>query len=158
MQVVVNVSDARTNDSAEDVLVTYSLGSCIGVALYDPVARVAGLLHFQLPTSTLDPERAKQNPFMFADSGMKSLLSEMESRGGVRKRMKAKLAGAAQMLNDAALFNIGKKNHTAIRKWFWQMGMFIEAEEVGGEIPRTMYLQASDGTVTIKSKQETREL
>ena len=158
MQVVVNVSDARTNDSVQDVLVTYSLGSCIGVALYDPVAKVAGLLHFQLPTSTLNPEQARLNPCMFADTGMKTLLSEMESRGGVRKRMKAKLAGAAQMLNDAAMFNIGKKNHAAIRKIFWQFGMFIEAEEIGGEAPRTMYLQAADGMVTIKSRQETREL
>ena len=158
MQLVVNVSDARTSTTLEDVLVTYSLGSCIGVALYDPIARLAGLLHYQLPTSTLDPQKAKENPHMFADTGMQFLLGEMESRGGQRRRMKVKLAGAAQMLNDANLFNIGKRNHAAIRKVLWQHGMFLEAEEIGGAIPRTMYLRASDGGVTIRSQQHTREL
>jgi chemotaxis protein CheD len=158
VQVVVNVSDARTSDTVEDVLVTYSLGSCIGVALYDPIARLAGLLHYQLPSSSLDPQRARDNPLMFADTGMQRLLGEMEARGAQRRRMKVKLAGAAQMLNDANLFNIGKRNHTAIRKLLWQYGMFIEAEEIGGAIPRTLYLRASDGNVTIRSQQQTREL
>lgn len=158
MNRVVNVSDAKTSASAADVLVTYSLGSCIGVALYDRVAKVAGMLHYQLPTSTLDPDRARQNPLMFADTGMDWLLREMESHGGQRKRMSVKLAGAAQMLNDANLFNIGKRNHAAIRKLLWQQGMFIDAEDVGGATPRTMYLNVADGTVTIKAQQQTREL
>jgi chemotaxis protein CheD len=158
VNLVVNVSDAKTSASAADVLVTYSLGSCIGVALYDRAAKVAGMLHYQLPTSTLDPDRARQNPLMFADTGMEWLLREMESRGAQRKRMSVKLAGAAQMLNDASLFNIGKRNHAAIRKLLWQQGMFIDAEDVGGATPRTMYLSAADGTVTIKSQQQTREL
>jgi chemotaxis protein CheD len=158
VQLVVNVSDAKTSATVDDVLVTYSLGSCIGVALYDPVARLAGLLHYQLPTSTLDPQRARENPRMFADTGMQVLLEEMESRGGQRRRMKVKLAGAAQMLNDANLFNIGKRNHTAIRKLLWQYGMFIAAEEIGGAIPRTMYLRAADGGVTIRSQQQTKEM
>jgi chemotaxis protein CheD len=158
VQVVVNVSDARTSDTVEDVLVTYSLGSCIGVALYDPIARLAGLLHYQLPSSSMDLQRAKENPFMFADSGMRALLEAMESRGAQKRRMKVKLAGAAQMLNDANLFNIGKRNHASIRKLLWQYGMFIEAEEIGGAIPRTLYLRAADGAVTIRSHQQTREL
>ena len=158
MQVVVNVSDARTSDAVDDVLVTYSLGSCIGVALYDPVTRVAGLLHYQLPSSSLDADRARDNPLMFADTGMRHLLDEMEARGCQRRRMKVKLAGAAQMLNDANLFNIGKRNHAAIRKLLWQYGMFIDGEEIGGAIPRTLYLRASDGAVTIRSQNQTREL
>jgi chemotaxis protein CheD len=151
VNIVVNVSDARSSGDPQATIVTYSLGSCIGVTLYDPVARVGGMLHFQLPTSTLDPARAQQNPSMFADTGMEMLLSQLQSLGGQKKRLKVKLAGAAQMLNDNNLFNIGRRNHAAIRKLLWQHGMLIEAEDVGGSTPRTVYLTVGDGAVTIKA-------
>jgi chemotaxis protein CheD len=149
--ITINVSDARSSGNPGDVLVTYSLGSCIGVCLYDPQAKVAGLLHYQLPTSTLDAARAKERPAMFADTGMALLLAQMEALGAQRRRMKVKLAGGAAMLNDASSFNIGKRNHAAIRKILWQLGMFIETEDVGGKSPRTVYLAVADGTLTIKS-------
>jgi chemotaxis protein CheD len=158
VQVVVHISDGKVSASREDMLVTYSLGSCVGVTLYDPVARIAGMLHYQLPSSSLDPERAKDKPFMFADSGMQLLLSKMMALGAEKRRIKTKLAGAAQMLNDAALFNIGRRNHAAVRKFLWQQGMLIEAEDVGGNTPRTLNLSVSDGKVTVRSGQETHEL
>jgi chemotaxis protein CheD len=151
MTITINVSDARASADPADTLVTYSLGSCIGVCLYDPVARVAGLLHYQLPTSTMDPAKADNNPFMFADTGMNALLPMMETLGAHKRRLKVKLAGGAAMLNDASSFNIGKRNHAAIRKILWQHGMFIETEEVGGSAPRTVYLRVADGSLTIKS-------
>ena len=158
MLVVVTVADAKASAAEADVLVTYSLGSCVGVALYDPAMRVAGMLHYQLPASSLDPDRARQNPMMFADTGMEWLLRAMEALGAQRRRMKVKLAGAAQILDDAGLFNIGKRNHGAIRKLLWQQGMFIDAEAIGGSSPRTMYLSVADGVVTVKSQQRTQEL
>lgn len=158
MTIVVNVSDAKTSNDAGAVLATYSLGSCIGVSLWDPVAKVGGMLHYQLPTSTLDPERARQNPMMFADTGMSCLLKQMESLGAQKKRMKVKLAGAAQILNDNNLFNIGRRNHAAIRKILWQYGMFIDGEDVGGSVPRSIYLSVADGAVTIKSQGNTASL
>jgi chemotaxis protein CheD len=151
LNITVNVSDARSSADPADVIVTYSLGSCIGVCLFDATAGVAGMLHFQLPTSTLDPAKAAERPAMFADTGMAILLQEMEMAGASRKRMKVKLAGGASMLSDAALFNIGKRNHTAIRKILWQNGMFITSEDVGGQSPRTIYLSVADGALTIKS-------
>ena len=154
MTIVVNVSDAKVSRDPDAVLATYALGSCVGVSLYDAEARVAGLLHFQLPTSTMDARKATANPFMFADSGMDSLLKEMERGGAQKRRMKVRLAGAAQMLNDSGLFNIGRRNHAAIRKVLWQQGMFIESEEIGGATPRTMYLRVADGSLTIKSGTE----
>jgi chemotaxis protein CheD len=126
--IVVNVSDAKLSDDVEDVIATYSLGSCIAVSLYDPVKKIGGMLHFQLPSSSIDATRAKQLPTMFADTGMDYLLKQMEGLGAQRKRMKVKIAGAAQMLNDAAMFNIGKRNHAAIRKLLWQQGMFIDGK------------------------------
>jgi chemotaxis protein CheD len=149
--IVIGVSDAKVSGDPDAILVTYSLGSCIGVTLYDPVVRVGGLLHFQLPTSTLDLERARQCPLMYADTGMESLLASMAAMGAQKKRLKVKLAGAAQILDDGAMFNIGRRNHTAIRKYLWQQAMFVDGEDVGGIEPRTLFLAVADGSVTIKS-------
>ena len=151
MTTIVNISDARVSRDPREVLATYSLGSCIAVALYDPVAAVGGILHYPLPTSSLDAERAKANPAMFADSGMQLLLREMTALGAVQRRLKVHVAGGAHMLNDAGYFNIGKRNHTAIRKLLWQAGMFVEHEDVGGTSPRNVYLNITDGTVVIKN-------
>lgn len=153
--ITVNISDARISDDPDVVLATYSLGSCIGVTLWDPVMKIGGMLHFQLPTSTIDEQRARENPLMFADTGFNWLLEQIQHRGGEKRRLKVRLAGAAQMLNDSKLFDIGRRNHAAIRKLLWQHGMFVDAEHVGGNMPRTMYLAISDGTVTVKMGQET---
>lgn len=158
MTIVVNISDAKTSRDTQDTIVTYSLGSCIGVALYDPIAKVGGMLHFQLPTATLDLERSRQQPLMFADSGMQVLLREMEKYGAVKRRMKVKIAGAAQMWNDGNLFNIGRRNHAAIRKILWQYGMFLDGEDIGGTAPRNLYLNVGDGSVVIKMQGITKKL
>src|SRR4051794_22590625 len=123
-QVIVNISDAKVSADPEATLLTYSLGSCIGVTVYDPKVKVGGMLHFQLPTSTLDAKRAKENPLMFADTGFSALLAEVQRSGGEKKRLKVRMAGAAQMLNDVNIFDIGRRNHAAMRKILWQHGLF----------------------------------
>jgi chemotaxis protein CheD len=158
LQIVVNVSDARVSASPEDVIVTYSLGSCIAVTLYDPAAKCGGMLHFQLPTSTLDQKRAGENPCMFADSGMNRLMEEVERVGGHKRRLQVKLAGGAEMINDKGLFSIGRRNHTAIRKILWQHGLFLAGEQVGGAEPRTVYLTIADGSAVVKSRGQTSPL
>lgn len=155
MTIIVNVSDAKVSKDPDAVIATYSLGSCIGVALYDPVVKVGGMLHYQLPSGTMDADRARQNPTMFGDTGMVYLLAEMEKHGAQKRRMRVGLAGAAQMLNDTKVFDIGRRNHTQIRKILWQHGMFIAGEQVGGKTPRTMFLRVSDGQVTIKAQDQT---
>lgn len=157
-RIIVGMSDARVSCCATELLVTYSLGSCVGVAVYDPLARLAGLLHYQLPSSVQDPARALERPLMYADTGMERLLAQMEERGAKRRRMSVKLAGAAQMLNDGKLFNIGLRNHAAIRKFLRQHDMLIEAEEVGGSEPRTMYVRVVDGKVFLKTQRDMRQL
>jgi chemotaxis protein CheD len=156
--IVVYMSDAKVSADANAVLATYSLGSCIAVALYDPIAHIGGLLHFQLPSSTLDPQRAKQNPAMFADSGMDNLLKQLTALGAQAKRLKVKLAGAAQILDDGGMFNIGRRNHAAIRKLLWQHGLFIDGEDIGGNRPRNVYLNVASGEVTSKSEETTLAL
>ena len=150
-RVVIDISDAKVSSDPSDVLVTYSLGSCIGVCLYDSATHIGGMLHYQLPSSKMNAERAQRSPFMFADSGMKLLLSKLLSMGANKKRMDVRLAGGAAMATGPDGFDIGKRNYLAIRKVLWSSGMFINAEDVGGNAARNLYLNMADGTVTVRS-------
>lgn len=158
MNIVVNVSDAKCSNDKSVTLTTYSLGSCIGVTLYDPVASVGGMLHFQLPSAGADAKRAQEVPLMFADTGMDLLMREMAAMGAIKQRMKARIAGGAQMFEDNGVFAIGRRNHAAIRKILWQHGMLLAAENVGGNMPRTMYMTIKDGAVKLKIKDQVVDL
>ncbi len=158
MNITISISDARVSNDPRATLVTYSLGSCIGVSVYDPAVRVGGMLHFQLPAADPDTARAKANPLMYADTGMAWLLEKMAAMGAVERRMQIIIAGAAQMFDDKGVFNIGRRNHTAIRKVLWQRGLFINREEIGGTSPRNLYLSIADGAVLIKSSGQQRQL
>ena len=150
-RIVIDVSDAKASNEPAGILATYSLGSCIAVCLYDPPTHSGGMLHYQLPNSTGDGEHAKKNPFMYADTGMKILVEKLTSMGVKQKRMQIKIAGGAAMQTGPKGFDIGKRNYLAIRKVLWKNGIFIDAEDVGGSLPRNMYLNIDDGTVTVKS-------
>ena len=150
-RVIVNMSDAKVSQNPATVLATYSLGSCIAVCLYDPTACVGGMLHYQLPDSKMDAQRAKEKPLMFADTGMDYMISRMIALGANKKMMHAKIAGGAAMENGPKGFDVGKRNHLAIRKILWKYGMLIDAEDVGGSAPRNMYLNIENGVVTIRT-------
>ena len=150
-RVVVDISDAKVSADPSDVLVTYSLGSCIGVCLYDPAIHVGGMLHYQLPSSKMDQHRAQSKPLMFADTGMDLLRNKLTSMGANKKRMNVKLAGAAAMAAGPQGFDIGKRNYLAIRKILRSNGMFINAEDIGGDTARNLYMDLTDGTVTVQS-------
>jgi len=131
-------------------LVTYALGSCLGVALYDPVAKVGGLLHFMLPDSRIDPLKAKKNPWMFADTAIPLFLEEFHKMGGVKERVKIKVAGGSKILDDSEFFNIGKKNYMVLRKILQLHNISLVAEDIGGQGNRTMTLELSSGKVFVK--------
>jgi len=150
-RITVDISDAAVSQDVGDVLVTYSLGSCIGVCLYDSAIHTGGMLHYQLPESKMDPQRAAEKPLMFADTGMKLLLNKLIALGVNRKRMQVKIAGGAAMKIGPKGFDIGKRNYLAIRKILWKNGMFIDGEDVGGSSPRNMYLNIESGEVTIRT-------
>lgn len=150
-RIIVNVSDAKVSANPSDTLVTYSLGSCIGVCLYDPVTNIGGMLHYQLPDSKMDAERAKLKPFMFADTGMKLLVGKLVAMGAKKKRMQVKIAGGASMDTGPKGFDIGKRNHLALRKIMWKNSMFIDSEDIGGFSPRNLYMNMADGMITVRS-------
>jgi chemotaxis protein CheD len=155
---VVDISAMAVSNCPDDIIVTYSLGSCVGLSLYDPVARVGGLVHCMLPLSKMDPERAKRQPCMFTDTGVSALLGAVFELGADRKRLVAKVAGAGSLLDERGLFKIGERNHTVLRKLLWKNNILIAAEDVGGERPRTMYLYMADGRTVIKSDRQEHEL
>ncbi len=150
-KVIVHVSDAKVSNDPADVIVTYSLGSCIAVCLYDSATHIGGMLHYQLPYSKMDPQRAEEKPFMFADTGIKLMIKKLLSLGVTRRRMQVKIAGGAEMNTGPKGFDIGKRNYLAIRKILWKNGMFIDAEDIGGSSPRNMYMNIANGAVTIRS-------
>jgi len=148
--VVVGISDCKVTREAEAVLVTYALGSCIAVAMHDPVTKVSGLLHYMLPESTIDAAKAERNPFMFADTGIPRLMEALKAAGGDGKRMIVRLAGGAQVLDSQGVFQIGKRNYLAARRILWKAGILIAAEAVGGEVSRTTRLEAGTGRLWIR--------
>jgi len=150
--ITVDISDAKVSADPAHVLVTYSLGSCIGVCLYNIAERTGGMLHYLLPDSSANPQRAKENPFIYADTGMEALLEKLVSTGIKKSQLRVKVAGGAQRLKiTTKTFDIGKRNYLAIRRILWENGMFIEAEDVGGCLPRTLYMSIADGSVIVKS-------
>lgn len=100
--VVVGVADCRISTSTDVVLVTYALGSCIALMIHDPVAKVGGLLHYMLPESSLDQQKAHQNPFMFADTGIPLLFRSAYEQGADKRRLVVWAAGGAQVMDQAA--------------------------------------------------------
>ncbi len=151
MRVIVGMADMKALKGGVDTLVTYSLGSCIAVMACDPVAGVGGLLHFMLPESVLDEDKAVRRPCMFADTGIALMLRELERLGAGRRRLIVKLAGGAQVLDQANFFIIGQRNYTAARRFLWKEGLLIEAEDVGGTDVRTVELDVATGRVAVKT-------
>jgi len=146
---VVGVGDCQVRRDPKDVIVTYALGSCIAIAIYDPVSHVGGLLHYLLPDSTIDTEKAARNPYMFADTGIPALFHLAYSQGAEKKRLRVTVAGGAQVL-ASELFQVGKRNQLAMKKIMWRAGVLIHHEDTGGDQSRTIRLEIETGNVFMK--------
>ena len=155
----VGVGDLKVSSTREETLVTYGLGSCIGITIWDPVSRVGGLLHFMLPESQSDLEKAKDNPALYADTGIPLLFKSAYQLGADKKRLLVRVAGGAQVVDGNGIFNIGKRNYLAMKKIFWKAGVMIHAEEVGSNVSRTLRLEVGSGKLLLQEAgAEAREL
>ena len=148
---IVGISDMKVSNNPDDILITYSLSSCVGLSIYDPVARVGGLIHCMLPLSRIDPTKAAKNPYMFTDTGITEMLQTLFNLGATKKNMIAKVAGAATLLDEKGLFRIGERNYTVLRKVLWKNNIILKGKDIGGNIPRTLLLYMKDGRTTVKS-------
>ena len=151
MNMIVGVSDMKVSNDPNSVIITYSLGSCIGLAVYDSVARVGGLLHLMLPESGIDPAKAQKNPYMFADTGIPTLFKSAYKLGAKKQRMRVIVVGGAQVLDQKGFFNIGKRNNMAVKKMLWKNNVIIDHEDVGGNVNRTIKLAVKNGQTWLKT-------
>ncbi len=156
--VTVGIGGVEVSADPGDVLITHGLGSCIAVLAYDPGRRIGGLLHFQLPSSTLSPARAREQPGTFADTGIPLLFERMYALGSRKQDIVVRAAGGGSFHGDAGTFDIGRRNHTAMRKIFWKAQVLVRAEDVGGSRSRTARLFVDTGQVTIQSGSEVDRL
>jgi len=147
----IGIGECKVSNDPADILVTHALGSCIGVMIYDPLARVGGLLHYMLPTSTLDPLKARSRPFLFADTGIPELFRATYALGAVKSRLIVMVAGGAQMFESNGTFNIGIENHLALRKILAAAGVAITKEEVGGVSSRTVRMEIATGKIMLRT-------
>ena len=158
MDKVVDIADLQVSNDPRVTLITYSLGSCIGVAIWDPKTQVGGMLHYMLPDSSLSPDKAKARPAMFADTGIPRLFRAAYELGAEKKRLIVKVAGGSKLLDDNGVFNIGKRNYVMLRKIFWKNGILIDSEDTGGSISRTVRLNVDSGQFTVRNRSGEVEL
>lgn len=159
MKHIVGVADARISNDPQSVLVTHALGSCLGVTAYDPVAKIGGLLHVMMPLSTINPQRAKESPYAFVDTALPRFFNELYACGTVKKRLAIRVTGGASIgSNGQDRFNIGKRNYIVLKRMFWKNGVLIDAEDVGGTVPRTMSLEIGTGRVWLSTAGQKRLL
>jgi len=154
--IVIGIADLKFSNNRNDALVTYALGSCIAVAIYDPAVKVAGLLHYMLPDSSLDAVKAKATPGMFADTGIPLLFKSCYKMGADKRRIIVRVAGGASILDNTNYFRIGEKNIMALRQIFWRNKVFIDNEDTGENYNRTLRLDVADGKVVVKSSSGTK--
>ncbi len=153
-----SIADMAVSADPGATLITFALGSCIGVTVYDAEARVGGMLHFMLPTGSLNDEKAKRNPCMFADAGVPLLFNRAYELGAKKERLVVCAAGGAEILDDHGHFKIGARNRTMLRKLFWKNNVLISADDTGGNTSRTLSLRLSDGRVAVRHLNTERTL
>lgn len=147
----VGIADLNVAKSP-DKIITVGLGSCIGIALYDKINGIGGLLHIMLPDST--QFRNVTNPLKFSDLGIPILIDKMKEKGANVRNLKAKISGGASMFNfsdKSMIMDIGRRNIESVKKKLNELSIPILAEEVGGNKGRTMIVDTSNGVVQIKT-------
>ena len=150
-KLVVSVADMVVSNNPDDVILTFALGSCLGLVIYDPVAKVGGMLHAMLPDSSIHREHEGPiNPYKFVNTGIPVLFKEAYKLGAEKKKMQVKMTGCSQLMDDNGFFNIGKRNYAAARKILWKNNVMIDAEFCDSAKSVTLMLEIATGNVTMK--------
>jgi chemotaxis protein CheD len=147
--IIVGISDLAVA-KAPAIVATYALGSCVGICLFDNVAHVGGLSHILLPK-----RNNNDNHMKFADSAIPLLVQKLEQAGAHRLRLRAKIAGGAQMFNvgkpDSALGNIGQRNIESVKSALLAEKIRIFAEDTGKDFGRSIFFNVDTGALRIKT-------
>lgn len=145
---VVNISGCQVSANVTAQIQTYALGSCIGVAIYDPLLHIGGMAHVMLPVNrSLD---AENNPFLYADTGTIELAQQVVRLGGHKDGLVAKIAGGANMLVTSPLLDVGKKNAEVVLSTLALLKIPLLGSSLGGSVGRSFYLNLSDGKAVVR--------
>jgi chemotaxis protein CheD len=150
---IVGIGEFAVSNVPTDTIVTHALGSCIAVCIWDKASGVGGLLHFLLPDSAINPDRAKIQPATFANTGLPLLFQAAYALGLHKKRCRVRLVGGAEVagLGGIGSLNVGKRNVLAAHNILWRNGLLIESEATGGGVPRSVALRLRDGVIDVTS-------
>ncbi len=156
--VIVGLGEMKVGHSRTDVLVARSLGSCLGLTLYDEEKQVGGLINCMLPLAEIDPDQARDKPGMFVDSGVEALLKEIHALGGRSGNLVARMAGAGLPMGGRGALGIGHRNELAMRRILQENDIPLLGEDVGGFGSRSLYLYLKDGRTMVESHGKEVEL
>jgi len=147
-KLIIGIADMKMA-KGDGMLVTYALGSCIGICLHDPLLKLGALIHIMLPVNM---EAGRKNPMKYADTGIKETLKQMEAKGANRARMTAKIAGGAMMFKDCtgSMGNIGQRNIESVHLNLKKEGIHLLKEDVGGSLARTLLFDVNSGLGCIR--------
>ncbi|MBD5098366.1 MAG: chemotaxis protein CheD [Clostridiales bacterium] len=142
-KITIGIADMKMA-KGEGMLVTYALGSCIGICLHDPLLKLGALIHIMLPVNM---EAGRKNTMKYADTGIRETLKQMEAMGASRSRITAKIAGGAMMFKDGtgSLGNIGQRNIESVKLNLKKEGIHLLKEDVGGSVARTLLFDVNSG-------------
>ncbi|MGI6255433.1 MAG: chemotaxis protein CheD [Acutalibacter sp.] len=149
-KLIVGIADMKLAKGT-GMLVTYALGSCIGICLYDSATKLGALVHIMLP---LNLETGRTHPLKYADTGIRETLRQMTLRGANKARITAKIAGGAKMFDvsgSSSLGNIGQRNIESVRIILKKEGVRLLKEDVGGSVARTLLFDVSNGMGCVRS-------
>jgi chemotaxis protein CheD len=137
--------------SGDQELKTYALGSCVAVVAWDASIQAGGMIHIALPEARINPEKAAEKPGYFADTGLPVLFAGMARLGARRRTSWIKLIGGASFFDTNNLFDVGRRNLTAIYEYLAKQGFPVAAEDTGGTTSRTVSLVLPTGELTISN-------
>ena len=149
-KLTVGIADMKLAQNS-GVLITYSLGSCIGLCFHDPRLKLGALLHIMLP---LNMEAGRTHPMKYADTGIKETLRQLEIRGASRARMTVKIAGGAKMFAVAgggSLGNIGQRNIESVQAIMRRENLRLIGQQIGGTVARTLLFDVVSGQSCVRS-------
>ena len=148
-KLIVGIADMKMAQKGER-LITYALGSCIGICLYDPQIKLAAMVHIMLP---INMEAGRKNTFKYADTGIRETLNQMVAKGAMKERITAKIAGGARMfeVSGGTLGSIGQRNSESVHQVLRRENIRLLWEDVGGKVARTMEFDSATGNGIIRS-------